>query len=157
MNKGRVLQYDEPANIYSNPANVFVATFIGSPPMNMIKTSVNRDAGRIQLDAGAFRYTLPSSYSEAIANRPQSSEIYLGVRPEDLNISVDRQPNSVFLAEVYVVEHQGINMVVDLKIDSEIIKAVTQPMHLPIGDKVWVGFDVSKIHLFDAGSGELII
>jgi multiple sugar transport system ATP-binding protein len=157
MNKGRVLQYDEPANIYSNPANVFVATFIGSPPMNMIKTSVNRDAGWIQLDAGAFRYTLPSSYSEAIANRPQSSKIYLGVRPEDLNISVDRQPNSVFLAEVYVVEHQGINMVVDLKIDSEIIKAVTQPMHLPIGDKVWVGFDVSKIHLFDAGSGELII
>jgi hypothetical protein len=48
-------------------------------------------------------------------------------------------------------------MVVDLKIDSEIIKAVTQPMHLPIGDKVWVGFDVSKIHLFDASSGELII
>jgi len=55
------------------------------------------------------------------------------------------------------LEHQGANMVVDLKIDSEIIKAVSQPMPLSIGDKVWVAFETGKLHIFDAGTEELIV
>jgi ABC-type sugar transport system ATPase subunit len=61
------------------------------------------------------------------------------------------------MSEVYVLEHQGANMVVDLKIDSEIIKAVSQPMPLSIGDKVWVAFETGKLHIFDAGTEELIV
>jgi multiple sugar transport system ATP-binding protein len=157
MNKGKVLQYDEPSNIYNKPSNTFVATFIGSPPMNMIKASVMREGALVQLDAGSFRYTLPADYSEMVAAKLRSSEVYLGVRPEDLRISAEKQPNSVFMSEVYVLEHQGANMVVDLKIDSEIIKAVSQPMPLSIGDKVWVAFETGKLHIFDAGTEELIV
>ncbi len=157
MNKGKVLQYDEPSNIYNKPSNTFVATFIGSPPMNMIKASVIKEGALVQLDAGSFRYTLPEDYSEIVAPRLRSSEVYLGVRPEDLRISVERQPTSVFMSEVYVLEHQGANMVVDLRIDSEIIKAVSQPMPLSIGDRVWVGFETGKIHIFDAKTEELIV
>jgi multiple sugar transport system ATP-binding protein len=157
MNLGRIQQYDDPSNIYNRPSNVFVATFIGSPPMNMFKTSVVRDGGQIQLDAGLFRYTLPESYSETVESRLRTSEVYLGVRPEDIRISAEKRPNTVFISEVYVLEHQGANMVVDLKIGSDIIKAISQPMPLSIGEKVWVGFDPEKIHIFDAGTGDLIL
>jgi multiple sugar transport system ATP-binding protein len=157
MNKGKVLQYDEPLNIYNKPSNTFVATFIGSPPMNMIKASVVREGMLVQLDAGSFVYTLPADYSEIVSTRLRSSEVYLGVRPEDLRISTEKQPTSVFMAEVYVLEHQGVNMVVDLKLGSEIIKAVSRPMPLSIGDKVWVGFEPDKVHIYDAGTEELII
>ena len=157
MSKGKVLQYDEPSNIYNKPSNVFVATFIGNPPMNMIKASVVRKNGLVQLDAGTFRYTLPDDYSEVMEARLSSAEVYIGIRPEDLKISVERQRNSVFSSEIYVLEHQGANMVVDLKIDSEIIKVVSPPMPLSIGDKVWVWFETNKMHIFDAKTEELII
>jgi multiple sugar transport system ATP-binding protein len=157
MNKGKVQQYDEPSNIYNRPSNAFVATFIGSPPMNMIKASVVKEGPSLQLDAGPFRYILPESYSGILSERLSSSEVYLGIRPEDIKISTERHPHSVFLSEVYVVEHQGANMVVDLKIDSEILKAVSPPMPLSLGADVWVGFDVEKVRIFDAKTEQLVI
>ncbi|MEM0444987.1 MAG: ABC transporter ATP-binding protein [Nitrososphaerota archaeon] len=157
MNKGKVQQYDDPYTIYNKPANVFVATFIGSPPMNMVKASVRQEGGSVILDAGYFSYSLSAAYSEAVVRGAQSSEVLLGLRPEDIRLSVERAPNSVFLSEVYVVEHQGANMVVDLKIDSEIIKAITQPLHLSIGQSVWVGFDEEKLHVYDGKTERIIV
>ncbi|MCS7145406.1 MAG: ABC transporter ATP-binding protein, partial [Aigarchaeota archaeon] len=157
MNKGKVQQYDDPSTIYNRPANTFVATFIGSPPMNMIKATLRQEGGAALLDAGSFSYVPSQVYSEIILKNAKSSEVFLGVRPEDIQISVTKAPNSLFLSEVYVVEHQGANMVVDLKIDSEIIKAITQPMPLSIGQRVWVGFDEEKTHVYDGGTEQLIV
>lgn len=109
------------------------------------------------LTQGSFSYVPSQVYSEIILKNAKSSEVFLGVRPEDIQISVTKAPNSLFLSEVYVVEHQGANMVVDLKIDSEIIKAITQPMPLSIGQRVWVGFDEEKTHVYDGGTEQLIV
>ncbi len=157
MNKGKVQQYDDPNTIYSRPANAFVATFIGSPPMNMIKAAIKQVGGNVVLDAGSFSYTLSPEYSEAVLKGAQSSEAFLGVRPEDIRITLEKAGSSVFQSEVYVVEHQGANLVVDLKIDSEIIKAITSPLPLQIGQKVWVGFEESKIHIYDGKTERLLV
>ena len=66
MNKGKILQYSEPNHVYEKPANLFVAGFIGSPPMNFIKASIVEKDSRIILDAGFFQYELerePVSYT----------------------------------------------------------------------------------------------
>ncbi len=157
MNKGKVQQYDDPNAIYNNPANVFVATFIGSPPMNMIRAAIRQEGSNVVLDAGSFSYTLSPEYSEVLLRNLQSSEVFLGVRPERLILTVEKVPSSVFLSEVYVVEHQGANMVVDLKIDSEIIKAIAPPLPLNIGQRVWVGFDEENIHIYDGKTEMLIV
>lgn len=157
MNKGKVQQYDDPSTIYSRPANVFVATFIGNPPMNMIKASIRQENRTVILDTGSFNYTLSPEYSEVVLNNAKSSEVFIGVRPEDILISPQRLPSSVFLSEVYVVENQGVNMVVDLKIDSEIIKAVSKPMPLSIGQRVWVGFAEERVHIYDGDTEQLLV
>ncbi|MEM0482472.1 MAG: ABC transporter ATP-binding protein [Nitrososphaerota archaeon] len=157
MNRGKVQQYADPNTIYSRPANAFVATFIGSPPMNMIKAAIKQERGRVVLDAGSFSYTLSPEYSEVVLENAQSSEALLGVRPEDLRLSFERNSYSVFMSEVYVVEHQGANLVVDLKIDSEIIKAITPTLPLQIGQKVWVGFEENKIHVYDGKTEQLLV
>jgi len=157
MNKGRVLQYADPATIYDRPSSVFVATFIGSPPMNMIKCSVKQEGDVAQLDAGSFVYTLPREISGLVLDKAQSGEVFLGVRPEDIRISLERTPSSVFTSEVYVVEHQGVNLVVDLKVGSDIIKAVSPPMALSIGQEVWVGFESYRIHIYDGKTEQLLV
>ena len=157
MNNGKLLQYDEPSVIYHRPATMFVGAFLGSPPMNMIKTSLSRKNGDVILDAGAFTYKLPSDIGEIVSNQATSSEVYLGVRPEDLQVSVEKTINTVIPAEVYVVEPQGANLVIDLKIGDQIIKAIT-PLTLDakLGQQVWVGFDLKKIHIFDGKTEKTI-
>ncbi len=150
MNNGKLLQYDEPSAIYHRPASIFVAAFLGSPPMNMIKTSMSRKNGDLVLDAGAFMYKLPKEIGDLVSNQASSSEVYLGVRPEDLLVSVEKSPNSVFSAEVYVVEPQGPNLVLDLRVGDQIIKALTPlTLDVKLGQQVWVGFDLKKAHIFD--------
>ncbi len=157
MNNGKLLQYDEPSVVYHRPATMFVGAFLGSPPMNMIKTSLSRKNGDVILDAGAFTYKLPSDIGEIVSNQATSSEVYLGVRPEDLQVSVEKTINTVIPAEVYVVEPQGANLVIDLKIGDQIIKAIT-PLTLDakLGQQVWVGFDLKKIHIFDGKTEKTI-
>jgi len=157
MNKGKILQYDDPHTIYNKPADTFVAAFIGNPPTNLLNCSLRQKDGKAILDAGAFTYTLPNDISEIVLKEASSSELILGVRPENIVLSKERRESSVFQSEVYVVEPQRPNYVVDLKIGQDIIKAVTPPMELSVGDSIWVGFEIDKIHLFDGKSGKLII
>jgi len=157
MNEGKILQYDDPANIYHRPADTFVATFIGNPPTNLINCTLIQEDGKVILDAGAFVYTLPNDLSELVLKEASTSELILGVKPENIILSKERREYSVFQSEVYVIEPQGPNYIVDLKIGTDIIKAVTPPMELSVGDSVWIGFEIDKIHLFDGKSSKLII
>ena len=62
MNKGAILQYDRPGNVYSRPGTSFVAGFMGSPPMNMIESKVVEDQGKIWLEMGFFKYRTTSGH-----------------------------------------------------------------------------------------------
>jgi multiple sugar transport system ATP-binding protein len=158
MNKGKLVQYDDPFTIYGNPANTFVANFVGSPAMNTIRASVVRKGETVILDAGSFQYSPPSSWIDAIESHAQSNEVQIGIRPENLLLSATRSVDSVFEAEVYVVEPLGASTVVDLKIGEDILKAVVQGVaRNRVGSKVWTGFSPDNIRIFDGKSGDLII
>jgi len=158
MNKGKILQYDAPAIIYEKPANLFVGGFIGSPPMNFVKASVVEKDGKMALDAGIFEYVLPPELSEIIRKGITSSEVYVGIRPENMKLSMEKTPESVFQADVYVVEPMGSNIIVDLKAGEYLLKAVTPPgIELKLGEKIWVGFSIDRFHVFDAKTEKVII
>jgi ABC-type sugar transport system ATPase subunit len=69
-----------------------------------------------------------------------------------MRLSMDRTPDSVFQADVYVVEPMGSSYIVDLKAGEYLLKAITPAVTRlpPIGGKVWAGFMLEKIHIFDA-------
>ena len=159
MNKGKILQYSEPHNVYEKPANLFVAGFIGSPPMNFIKASIVEKDSRIILDAGFFQYELEKDLGEVVKKEASGSEVIIGFRPEHIILSREKDVNSVFQADVYVIEPMGSRTIVDLKVGEYLLKAVTPPTIEipPPGQKVWVGFPVEQLHVFDAKTEKTLI
>lgn len=150
MNLGRIQQVGSPDDLYSRPANLFVAGFIGSPPMNLIECS-QAEAG--VLDFGAFSLRMPDSWIELAQGY---GELIYGIRPQDVKVFRERIEGAVEF-KVYVVEPLGDRAVLTLSKDSIRIKALASPeLKVGMGDKVWVFFNMDKAHLFDKKSGKLI-
>src|ERR1051326_2129467 len=76
LNKGVIQQVDTPQGLYRRPANTFVASFIGSPPMNFVRGRLVRGA----VELGRYRIELPDSLSESLAGR--EGDVLVGLRPE---------------------------------------------------------------------------
>ena len=146
MRAGRIQQVGGPEEVYLHPANVFVAGFIGSPPMNFIHCSYDPEAST--LNAHAFSWPLPSRFEGAF-EQERLDEVVLGIRPEDLIVNLDPEPGET-LAEVYVTEPMGKETLLTLELGATMVKAVAPPqIDLNIGDMVGVVFEDDVVRLFD--------
>jgi multiple sugar transport system ATP-binding protein len=153
INKGKVVQYDTPAAIYDTPADVFVANFVGSPPMNLVKASVTHKDHGLALVADGFKYEVPESMVGPV-RRASDREVLMGIRPESMILSEDQTPESLFEAEVYLCEPQGSNTVINLKVGNDILKSVVQgKFRATVGAKVWVSLPGEQVQVFDSQSG----
>ena len=151
MNLGKIQQIGTPGDLYDKPANLFVAGFIGSPPMNLLNCSLIT-AGA--LDFGAFKLKIPDSWASLIQG---SGELIYGVRPQDLRVFKREEKGSIEFT-VHVVEPLGDRIVLTLVKDGLSIKALASPdFKVEMGDKVWVYFNFEKSHIFEKKSGKLII
>jgi multiple sugar transport system ATP-binding protein len=140
MNKGKIEQSGAPADIYDKPISVFVAGFMGSPPMNLIRGVV--ESRRFQHMGGGID-AIPVA---------DVGPVILGQRPEDL---VQADPSHADLVgEVFSSEFLGDTGVVGVRVGADIINVKVDPKErLSIGARVGLKFDRSKLHLFDATSG----
>jgi multiple sugar transport system ATP-binding protein len=151
MHEGRVQQVDAPENIYRRPANTFVAGFVGSPSMNFLKGTIDR-AGRCFTNR-MIRVVLRV---DQLSMFEKDTPVILGIRPEDLQLSLDAQPGSM-PATVYVTELMGNETLVFFKLGGERLVARTHAdFQSNMEATIWVGFDLRKVHLFDAASGAAI-
>src|SRR5499427_6044168 len=123
LNHGRVVQIGTPHEIYNRPRDTFVATFVGSPAMNLLSGMFQN--GKLIVAPG--RLEIP--VAPAIANRLPASlkQITLGVRSEDVALG----PGGGLEGRVYGVENHGVEKIVSLKVDEHSLKA-TVPAHMPI-------------------------
>ena len=136
MNGGRIEQIGTPLELYDNPSNEFVATFIGSPSMNLLAATLEN--GRIMLGDHGFE------------GPDGSGEVRLGIRPEHLLLSEDGLP-----MEVKVVEPTGSETMVFLRHNGQDVTAVFRERHdFSPGSVVKVAPDPSHIHCFDASTGK---
>jgi multiple sugar transport system ATP-binding protein len=156
MNQGHLEQVGTPAELYNNPKNVFVADFIGNPPMNMLEGTLVKKNGNMAIDLGFSVYELPSRAKELI-KRAKTSKVTLGVRPEEIAIMKEGTKNS-FEAEVVYMELVGKESNVHLEAGGNPFIAIrSSTQDLKVGDKVWVSFDDEKIHIFDQESGKAVL
>jgi multiple sugar transport system ATP-binding protein len=148
MRDGELQQIAPPDQIYDRPANRFVATFVGSPAMNVLTAALDGDGVRV----GGARVALAAHRADA-CRAANATEI--GVRPEDLAV-VDNG-RGVFAAEVYVVEPMGHETLVDLRIAGERLTVrAARGFTAPIGSSVGVTFDPDNACFFDA-SGTTVV
>ncbi len=156
-NRGRIQQMATPEELYHKPANLFVAGFIGAPGMNFFDAVLKRKNGEVILDAGEFKLTLPLSLIEAAHIEEMPIEVVMGIRPEHIRVHKEKVPQSIE-TEVYVVEPLGSETIIDFKMGETIYKIKYHgEMRLNTGDKIYIAFDLNKIHLFDKKTGKAII
>jgi multiple sugar transport system ATP-binding protein len=140
MDKGVVQQIASPRQIYDDPANLFVASFVGSPPMNML-------AGTIA--DGAFRAALGTI--EVNGQRARSDAIF-GFRPEDAAIVAPEAGQ--FRGSVFACELTGQETIVTCRLgDEQAVVKMGKRFDVPLDAPVGISVDASKACLFDAASG----
>jgi multiple sugar transport system ATP-binding protein len=158
MNLGAVQQVGDTREIFNFPANLFVAGFIGSPPMNFINCSLMEKDESYFLDTGAFILPIPVDIGKTIKENATGSDLILGARPEDISIGKKKTPEKFVEGEVYIIEPLGSEVILDLTVGNNIIKVKANPdFAVSIGERVWIGLNMEKIHLFDKKTEKAII
>jgi len=150
MNLGRLQQLGPPRQLYEHPANLFVAGFIGEPPMNLVPAELAEDGRRLR---GADQdLALPPRF-QGVLRRTTSPRLVLGIRPADLAVELPPTAGGRPGA-VYSVQPRGDSVVVAVQTTTGLLLAETPAgASLAVGDRVGLGFPPDRIHLFDAESG----
>jgi len=157
IDEGTLQQYGSPSDIYDHPANTFVATFVGSLPMNLLECSLIEMKGSLSLKFGDFVYKLNEKTAGIIKGNAGERELVFGIRPEDLKLHSNQVEGS-YEGKVSIVEPLGHESVAYVKVGPDILKIFVQKtMSVKAGDKVWISFNEDKIHIFDKKSGKILI
>jgi multiple sugar transport system ATP-binding protein len=136
MRDGKIQQVGTPRDVYERPANVFVAQFIGTPPMNLLRATAEDGALRTS------SFTLP-------LKRAVSGDVIIGIRPELLT----RNDSGPIRATVDLVEPIGHESIVYATAGSEKLVSIFDPNDAPrTGETVSLAVDADRVHLFDAES-----
>lgn len=149
MDRGQIQQVATPLEIYNHPANIFVAQFIGSPPMNLIPVQV-----KLPLSIGnkQFRITLEAEW-ESILSEYSNRSLLMGIRPEHLTIGLPATKN--FHGIVETVEALGNDTYIAVRVedlepaDLTLQVRVSPDKLVAVGEEVWLSVATDKVHLFD--------
>jgi len=151
MNDGVIQQLAQPLDLYDQPANQFVAGFLGTPPMNFISNGrVEEESGTLFFNAGTEKIELPD-WARPAMDTVSGREAVFGVRPED--IAIESGPAAV-RAKVHVVEPLGDEMIVYLSTDYlDLVCKAPAHQSVAVDDVVDLSFNMDKTHLFDPETG----
>jgi multiple sugar transport system ATP-binding protein len=150
MNLGRVMQIGAPLEVYRKPANTFVASFIGSPPMNLLPGTVDLQHGQIHLN-GPENAVQVGKLFERIGDRLADGQaITLGVRPENLTPLIEPSPGAI-PAQLYAVQPMGGEVLIVVRVAGRLMSVrlfQDEPPDLP--DQVWLLPDLNVSYAYDA-------
>ncbi|ASY66294.1 Dihydroxyacetone ABC transport system, ATP-binding protein (plasmid) [Sinorhizobium sojae CCBAU 05684] len=148
MNHGVIEQFGTPKEIYNRPASMYVADFIGSPPMNFMRFHSGLKRGTQSIFLEGFEVAVPE-VGEDVA----PGEMALGVRPEHIRFS-DRSP---IRGAIYGSEYLGTNQIVAVETAAGIVKArVSADRSFRVGETVGLEFNPDRLAVFDCASGRAI-
>lgn len=147
MNKGDILQADNPSGIYNFPASTFVARFIGRPPMNLLQTTGGVSPGATCVRIAHHTLTVPAAQTAA-------SSVLLGVRPEHVRLTA---PGNAMDGHIQRVEYFGSHWIADLQTPGGSLKVLVDKGIRPVeGEAVGVDFKTERVLLFDANTQMLL-
>jgi multiple sugar transport system ATP-binding protein len=164
MKDGDIMQVDEQLDLYNHPKNMFVAGFIGSPPMNFFKGTLARDGNHVvftetNTKEAPFKVQLTDNLA-AKASAYVGKEIVFGIRPEDaqdsLNLSAPT-PEHTIEVNVEVSEPMGAETYLYLNSgEHSFIARVRASDRFDVGQKVQITFQMDQVHLFDPTTEDVL-
>ncbi len=162
MKDGHLYQVGAPLDIYNHPDNMFVAGFIGSPAMNFLDVVLRKEGESFVIDAKTFKVNIPAEKAASIKNLGQyvDKEVVLGIRPEDIEdakIVGDDPKFSTIEADVDVTEPMGSEVYVYFSAgENTFIARLDAATDARDGSKLLVGLDMTKIHIFDKDTEQVV-
>jgi multiple sugar transport system ATP-binding protein len=156
MNGGRVMQVGKPLEIYRDPADTFVARFLGSPPMNLIDVALFVDGDDVKARFGDTTFLLAGWRAQDIAGHAGKSVI-LGVRPEHLRIRRSAESDNGVPSTIATVEPLGAETLLTLDAGgTSIVARLGGDAQAHIGECLDVYFEPGAAYLFDPASSKAI-
>ncbi len=152
INLGKLQAFDTPEDLYDRPKTLFIAGFVGNPPMNFLNVEVRQDGGVFTARNHTFCLNVPTERGEKAAGH--AGKVMLGIRPEDISVASDGELDS----EVVVVEPLGRDDLLDVRVGDSILFVLADP-HLRIraGDKVKLHVNTARIQFFDPQTGRSLL
>ncbi len=155
MKDGAVHQCSSPLDVYNNPVNRFVGSFVGTPPMNFFDGRIRREDGGVWFDEGTARIRLPNE----LASRLESwidRQLVLGIRPEAMNTRGEGRfagEGNVIDVQVAVVEPLGEKMDLYAATDTHphVVARVDAQAGIAPGARIALHIDMQKVHVFEPG------
>jgi len=159
LNRGRIQQIGDPQSIYARPANQMVATFLGSPPMNILPAIYQNDG----FDVSGQLLAIPALIREKLHLR-QGQSFDLGIRPEHIKINTNSELSThnlaLLLVEVKVVEPLGRETLIRAGLpDSTVVLniQVGGDVRLRLGDRLSLQLDLNQLFVFDPKTGDKLL
>jgi multiple sugar transport system ATP-binding protein len=149
MNGGKVAQIGQPLEVYRKPANTFVASFLGNPPMNLLKAVVTDHPSGRGIRIGACSLVVAA---DRMPPRAPGSEIIFGIRPENVSAQPRNEEADVEV-EIVQVEPLGAETVFAGRItgvEKPIFARVGPQIEFSVGERRRLALDLASAHVFDA-------
>lgn len=151
---GELQQFGSPLEVYNKPINEFVASFIGEPPMNLIKVKIIEDDNKLffYFTQSNIKIAVPEKYLEVLK---ENMEVTLGIRPND--VVIDQENGSKVTIDVF--ENLGDEQRISIEVgDEEYLTIITENRRdLREGDVIKILFNSENTHIFDAVNGNRIL
>ncbi|CAM4275592.1 ABC transporter ATP-binding protein [Vibrio neonatus] len=160
LNQGNIMQVDTPTNLYNAPQNKFVASFIGSPAMNLVETALGQHDDDIFVEiAPNVRIYIPKEKQTLLASHINEA-VYFGIRPEHISIASDDDTVNTVAGELTVVENMGNEKYLYFKVDGKELIARTTAQDITtsdIGRSFRFKLDTHYCHIFDFQTEENLV
>ncbi len=155
MKSGRILQCDAPTHVYDSPADQFVGSFIGNPPMNFLHGQAERQGGQIGARVAGFYIPAADPMQDLLADYV-GKPITLGIRAESIEV-LEAPAEDALPAEVTLMEPLGSQNLFTIHLGTDALKVSTHPdFRVKSGGRLWLRFPAHKIRWVDPDSGRTL-
>jgi len=157
MNDGKIQQFGTPEELYENPANLFVADFIGEPPMNFIDGVLTADTNKhYKLKCTNIDFSLPKRL-ESSFEQYRNKKVVMGIRPQCISLGSKNNPEAIG-GTVYSYEYQGEMGYLSLDCKGErLLIELKHTAHYQTDERVWCVLEGKYIYIFDPETGDRIL
>ena len=158
MNHGVIQQNDTPENIYNKPSNTFVADFIGSPSMNLIKGNLKQNSDNVSFIAEGSNLEIPiKHYDFKNKSKLSNNEVYFGIRPEHIYFKKLNEDDLEINLRAELSEYIGHEQIVTFNFSNqEILAKFPSTINVELNKETKLYVDLTQISLFDSKNEERI-
>ena len=157
MDVGSVQQTGSPEEIYEQPANLFVASFIGIPRMNFLDGRLQQENGTLWVEHPLFQITMPAEKKQPVLEGASGDSVVVGIRPETIKISQQGSGSTGIPGAIYVTEPQSNEVIVGVELEDKTLVRIRADrdglgFEPAIKQPVFLDIDPHTVHIFDSAT-----